>query len=244
MPWMLRVAIMFAKKRVQNAFQLNAVSGVADGWKTTLERDVLSMVFVPSIPLKVWGWTMSRPFVFRINAAELFAEVQSLHHKQRSSWILKFSQELLTLKPTLSYSEKVISEAIEFMDKKRVAGLKGGRPQKTKGLAEVKQSITNAKPKTKPETETETEHKGKSVVSLPEWLPVEEWQAYSDMRKTLKKPMTEYAQGLRIKDLERLRDEGHNPADVLNQSIANSWTDIYPLKPKVSQVSTATQLYN
>lgn len=189
---------------------------------------------------------MARPFIFRINAAELFAEVQSLHHKQRSSWILQLAQDLLTLKPQLSYSEKLIKETIDFMEKKREAGSKGGRPSKTKGLAEVKQTITNAKPKVKQEVEVEVEVEKnirESVVSLPDWLPLESWNAYVEMRKKLKKPMTEYAAKLRIKDLERFKDEGHNLEAILNQSVANSWTDIYPPKAGKSEAASSQKYF-
>lgn len=81
------------------------------------------------------------------------------------------------------------------------------------------------------------------VVTLPEWLPLVPWQEYIEMRKRLKKPMTDYAANLRIKDLEKLKGEGHPPESVLNQSISNSWTDLYPLKKQVKE-SQPSQRYN
>jgi hypothetical protein len=47
------------------------------------------------------------------------------------------------------------------------------------------------------------------------------------MRKIIKKPATPYAQKLIIKKLGRL---GGDPNRLLEQSIENSWQDIYALK--------------
>jgi hypothetical protein len=47
------------------------------------------------------------------------------------------------------------------------------------------------------------------------------------MRKTIKKPATPYAQKLIIKKLAKL---GGDPNRLLEQSIENSWQDIYSLK--------------
>lgn len=65
----------------------------------------------------------------------------------------------------------------------------------------------------------------------PDWLPMEEWQEFIKMRKTIKKPLTEYAQKLAIKTLIALRQQGHSPEDVLNQSILNCWQGLFPVKP-------------
>lgn len=99
-----------------------------------------------------------------------------------------------------------------------------------------------------PVTDVTPEEKRKekigSVVSLPDWLPSDAWKEYSDMRKKLKKPMTDYAAKLRIADLLKLKEEGNDPAAVLNQSTSNSWTDIYPLKNASKQINSSEQLYN
>ncbi len=52
------------------------------------------------------------------------------------------------------------------------------------------------------------------------------------MRKRKRAPMTERAKALVLKKLERLMLQGHEPNSVLDQSIQNSWTDVYELKSK------------
>ena len=42
--------------------------------------------------------------------------------------------------------------------------------------------------------------------------------------------MTEVAQRRAITTLARLRDEGHAPEAVLNQSIVNGWKGVFPVK--------------
>jgi len=79
--------------------------------------------------------------------------------------------------------------------------------------------------------------KGKEVASqdapanpLPDWLPVEDWKSYLEMRVKIKKAPTDRAKALVIAELERLKAAGNDPATVLQKSIANNWVDVYPLK--------------
>jgi hypothetical protein len=64
----------------------------------------------------------------------------------------------------------------------------------------------------------------------PEWLPREQWEAYLDMRKSIKSPLTPHGLRLAMKELSRLRDAGHDPEAVLNQSIFNNWKGLFALK--------------
>jgi len=73
-------------------------------------------------------------------------------------------------------------------------------------------------------------------VSLPEWVPEEEFNEYKKMRIKIKKPMTDHAVELAIKELEKLKDKGYDPKAVLEQSILNSWQGLFPLRDlKVSK---------
>ena len=71
------------------------------------------------------------------------------------------------------------------------------------------------------------------VVELPDWLPLEQWQAYLEMRQRIRKPATPYAQNMAIAKLSELREQGQHPAAVLGQAIMNSWQGIFPLKEHV-----------
>lgn len=62
------------------------------------------------------------------------------------------------------------------------------------------------------------------------WLPADIWHAFIEMRTKLRKPLTEHAVKLILNKLDKLRQEGHAPADVLNQSILNGWQGVFPVK--------------
>lgn len=67
---------------------------------------------------------------------------------------------------------------------------------------------------------------------LPDWIPEKSWDAFVEMRKKLKKPMTDYAKQLAINDLLKLRERGHPPEAVLNQSTLHSWQGLFEIKGK------------
>lgn len=67
-------------------------------------------------------------------------------------------------------------------------------------------------------------------IELPEWVPVKEFEAYVDMRRKIRKPMTDQAIKLAISKLENLNSRGHPPVEVLNQSIEHSWNGLFEIK--------------
>lgn len=71
---------------------------------------------------------------------------------------------------------------------------------------------------------------GRNPVILPDWLPPSEWQAFVEHRQDMRKPMTDEAQRRALKELGRLRDQGHDPVRVIDASIANGWQGLFPLK--------------
>jgi hypothetical protein len=74
------------------------------------------------------------------------------------------------------------------------------------------------------------------MTALPSWIPQETWDAFVEMRKkTLKKPPTDFALNLILRELFKLRDLGHDPLACLEQSIVNGWADVYALKAKKSE---------
>ena len=82
-------------------------------------------------------------------------------------------------------------------------------------------------------TEPEVEPKDKSAHApfvLPEWVPAMAWQGYEETRRRIKRQMTDRARELAVKKLEELRQAGHDPEGVLNNSIFNSWQGLFPLR--------------
>lgn len=63
-----------------------------------------------------------------------------------------------------------------------------------------------------------------------EFPPAEAWAEFVKMRKQLKKPMTAYAEKLMLKRLRAFVDNGQDAKAMLDQSIMNSWQNIYEVK--------------
>jgi len=76
---------------------------------------------------------------------------------------------------------------------------------------------------------TSKAEKGKST-PLPEWMPLHSWEAFLEMRKAIRAPITERAGEMLIRSLEGLRADGENPAAVLDQSTMNNWKGLFPVK--------------
>lgn len=79
------------------------------------------------------------------------------------------------------------------------------------------------------------------IVTYPDWLPLDAWSDYIAMRKKKRAVMTDRAVELRLADLKTMLDEGQDIAAVLDQSTANGWTDVYPVKEKRGAVAPKLQ---
>ena len=77
---------------------------------------------------------------------------------------------------------------------------------------------------------------------LPNWVPVEAWSGWLEMRKAKHVPNTDRAMRIAIKKLDALRLEGHNVEAVIDQSTVSGWTKFYALpkeiRPGVTQNNT------
>ncbi len=80
--------------------------------------------------------------------------------------------------------------------------------------------------------ETESKNAPSALFVLPDFIPSLAWDDFLEMRKKARKPVTERAKAMLAKSLQALMVEGYDPAEILNQSTANCWTDVYPLNTK------------
>ena len=74
---------------------------------------------------------------------------------------------------------------------------------------------------------------------LPNWVPLEAWEAWLEVRKLRKIPNTERALRIALAKLDRLRAAGQNVEAVIDQSVERGWTTFYPYRetaeaPKVA----------
>lgn len=96
-------------------------------------------------------------------------------------------------------------------------------PEKASSFAQKGKPIPDSKPNTKP------------VITpysppLPDWIPLDAWDGWIDMRKQLKKPLTERAKVRAINKLDAMRQAGQDISEVLDRSTMSGWTDLYEIK--------------
>lgn len=68
------------------------------------------------------------------------------------------------------------------------------------------------------------------VAVLPDWLPLEAWKAWLEMRKSKKVPNTPRALKLALGELERYRSQGYDAMALIDQSTLKGWKTFYPVK--------------
>lgn len=79
-------------------------------------------------------------------------------------------------------------------------------------------------------TGTKTKPKVQTDFVLPDWIPIEEWDAWIESRKRARKNPTEFAKRKAMEKLKTLQAQGHDPAGVLSQSAFNGWSGLFPIK--------------
>lgn len=70
----------------------------------------------------------------------------------------------------------------------------------------------------------------KDIIGPPDWMPIDAWDGWLEMRKARKKPLTERAMARAINKLDAMRQAGQDIAEVLDRSTLNGWTDVYEIK--------------
>ena len=83
------------------------------------------------------------------------------------------------------------------------------------------------------------QQQGFDFLKIPDFVSPENWKAYLEMRKSIKKPLTTKKQfELAIKKLEVLKNKGNDANEILEQSILNSWQGLFEVKKQGGQHDT------
>lgn len=152
-------------------------------------------------------------------------------------WLDELEKQELVRRYTIAGA--VYIEVVNWLKHQKI-----DKPTPSKIPAFVESSRILSKPReastTDLEVEVEVEGNGKNKppankpakFSLAAWVPENEWAAFEESRKRLRKPMTDRARSLVIIELEKLKDAGHDPASVLQQSVRKGWLDVFPLRDR------------
>ncbi len=124
-----------------------------------------------------------------------------------------------------SACEQQISRAAMRAQVAQKNGRRGGRPPKHNPC----NSQTNVQKGSTSAQRTALQHSPQEAM-LPSWLPKKQWQAFLAMRAERKKPLTNAGIRLALSKLAALRDAGHAPSAVLEQSTLYNWLGLFALK--------------
>lgn len=95
------------------------------------------------------------------------------------------------------------------------------------------------KHKHKRKTETKTEKEKAYAFSLDSYTQnaelIEALRGFVEMRKKVKAPLTEHALSLLLRKLDGLGGSDAEKAEIVNQSVMNSWKGFFALKQEVKQ---------
>lgn len=120
----------------------------------------------------------------------------------------------------------------------RENGSKGGRPKKTQGNPKNQAGFSKTQKSQDKDKDKENIPSGNNTpptpprgrVDVPEAL-MENWNGFCEMRKKIKKPLTDRAAKMILNELERLAPgDNHTKGLILDQSVKRCWQDVYPLK--------------
>lgn len=138
--------------------------------------------------------------------------------------------------------EEELKKRRKLSKKRAESGAKGGDAARDNRAAKgVAKGVANATASADTLTLTVTGEEEKGDVPSPEKksphadISPDVWDDFVEMRKKLKKPVTDGVIKRLVPKLEKLRDEsGHAMNDVLGQSILKGWQDVFPIKQEGS----------
>jgi uncharacterized protein YdaU (DUF1376 family) len=76
----------------------------------------------------------------------------------------------------------------------------------------------------------------------PDWIPLDTWYAFLEMRKKMKKPPTEKAVELLLAKLKKFKDAGQDVQAILEKSITSGWQDVFEIKENKSFAQQAADV--
>jgi hypothetical protein len=109
-------------------------------------------------------------------------------------------------------------------------------PPEISDISEEKTDLSMTQVELKPDSsrqkrrEEKRREENNKVASLPDWLPGTAWEEFKQHRIAIKKRMTPLAETKTLKELSKLRDEGCNPVQVLEQSIQRGWAGVFAVR--------------
>jgi len=179
-------------------------------------RRLLDKYYLSETPICSDLAAAARSIGMREYQSEVEVVIREFFTQTESGWVNKRAeQEIAHFKGKIDQASKAGKASAE-----RRFNARSTPVQRTSN-----QPITNNQ-----EPLTNNQIKTKRLFSIPHFIPQEAWQGFYEMRKTGKGVFTERAASLIINQLTMMHSNGQDVAAILDQSTANGWKSIYPLK--------------
>ena len=78
-------------------------------------------------------------------------------------------------------------------------------------------------------TEVKPESEEKDILVIPDFINLQTWGEFLEMRRRMKRSLTLDGMKLLVGSLEEMRDRGEDVNAVLEQSVTHSWIGVYPV---------------
>jgi len=128
----------------------------------------------------------------------------------------------LTIEATNRYSIATVINYSTYQDSDQQNDQQNGQPPTSHRPADDHQTTT-------PNTNKKNNTNKKLTNSHPDWLDKKLWAAFKEHRRKLRKPMTDYAEKLAIKKLEKIMNEtGCSQEQIINLAIEKGWQGLFP----------------
>jgi hypothetical protein len=177
----------------------------------------------PQSPNVITAWPLIPECDLKTKALEAMRSIASVWEQ---AYCDRFSREFgkPSGKPSAKPSRKPSAKAMsnQEQEQEQLAGA-GNMEHKTTANGVSDLSRMDSKEKIIPEA-------ARSNSAIPDWIPSEAWNGFIEMRKKARASMTDRAVQLLIAELTELKNQGEDVGAVLDQSTANSWKGVFPVK--------------
>ena len=112
---------------------------------------------------------------------------------------------------------------------KHQVGLQKSREAQSQIPPPPQELLQSSSSKSLPKTKVKIKTKVYTYI-VPDFIDKELWNDFLEMRTKARKPPTDKAKGLLIKDLEKYRADGEDTSEILRRAIKGGWTALYSLK--------------
>ena len=138
----------------------------------------------------------------------------------------------IIFEPFLNQFKRDVENYKKTCDARKIAGSKGGK-QKVANASKSKQKVANLADS---DNKNKNESKNESKNDLPIFINKDLFDSFVEMRNKIKKPLTDKAKELLLKDLTNFENLKAGNANIaLENSIKNSWQGVFEPKPNNQQ---------